>query len=117
MIKRLLSYFKNYKIYAILCPILMLLEVLGDVAMPMFMAKIVNRVSVDRVFTNTDIYYILKTGGLMVLVALAAMFCGAFSSYLASKASMGAGAELRDDLFTKIQTFSFSNIVLVFDRQ
>ena len=110
MIKRLLSYFKNYKIYAILCPILMLLEVLGDVAMPMFMAKIVNRVSVDRVFTNTDIYYILKTGGLMVLVALAAMFCGAFSSYLASKASMGAGAELRDDLFTKIQTFSFSNI-------
>ncbi len=110
MIKRLLSYFKNYKIYAILCPILMLLEVLGDVAMPMFMAKIVNKVSVDRVFTNTDIYYILKTGGLMVLVALAAMFCGAFSSYLASKASMGAGAELRDDLFTKIQTFSFSNI-------
>ena len=110
MIKRLLSYFKNYKIYAILCPILMLLEVLGDVAMPMFMAKIVNKVSVDRVFTNADIYYILKTGGLMVLVALAAMFCGAFSSYLASKASMGAGAELRDDLFTKIQTFSFSNI-------
>ena len=110
MIKRLLSYFKNYKLPAILCPLLMLLEVLGDVAMPMFMAKIVNRVSADRVFTNTDIYYILKTGGLMVLVALAAMFCGAFSSYLASKASMGAGAELRDDLFTKIQTFSFSNI-------
>lgn len=46
----------------------------------------------------------------MVLVALGAMFCGAFSSFLASTASMGAGAELREDLFKKIQTFSFSNI-------
>ena len=110
MIKRLIAYFKNYKFYAILCPILMLFEVLGDVMMPVLMAQIINRVSPDKAFTNEDIYYVLKMGGVMVIVALAAMFCGAFSSYLASKASMGAGAELREDLFTKIQTFSFSNI-------
>ena len=78
--------------------------------MPVLMAQIINRVSPDKAFTNEDIYYVLKMGGVMVIVALAAMFCGAFSSYLASKASMGAGAELREDLFTKIQTFSFSNI-------
>ena len=110
MIKRLIAYFKNYKFYAILCPVLMLFEVLGDVIMPLLMAQIINRVSPDKAFTNEDIYYVLKMGGVMVIVALAAMFCGAFSSYLASKASMGAGAELREDLFTKIQTFSFSNI-------
>lgn len=110
MIKRLIAYFKNYKFYAILCPVLMLFEVLGDVMMPVLMAQIINRVSPDKAFTNEDIYYVLKMGGVMVIVALAAMFCGAFSSYLASKASMGAGAELREDLFTKIQTFSFSNI-------
>ena len=34
MIKRLAAYFKNYKLPAILCPVLMVLEVLGDVAMP-----------------------------------------------------------------------------------
>ena len=80
MIKRLMSYFKNYKIYAILCPILMLLEVLGDVAMPLFMSKIINRVSNAEKFTDADINFIIKMGVLMVLVALAAMFCGAFSS-------------------------------------
>lgn len=110
MIKRLVSYFHNYKLPAILSPVLMLLEVIGDVAMPVLMAQIINRVTEVEELTNADIQYILKIGGFMVIVALAAMFCGAFSSFLAATASMGAGAELRDDLFTKIQTFSFSNI-------
>ena len=110
MVKRLVAYFHNYKLTAILSPVLMLLEVVGDVAMPVLMAQIINRVTEVEELTNADIEYILKIGGLMVVVALAAMFCGAFSSFLAATASMGAGAELRDDLFTKIQTFSFSNI-------
>ena len=50
MIKRLIAYFKNYKLPAILCPILMFFEVLGDVAMPMLMALIVNRVSDAKEF-------------------------------------------------------------------
>ncbi len=112
MIKRLAAYFKNYKLPAILCPVLMLFEVMGDVAMPWLMAQILNRVDVSRAaeFTTADIYYVLKIGGLMVLVSLIAMFCGAYSSRLAAIASQGAGAELREDLFVKIQKFSFSNI-------
>ncbi len=112
MIKRLMAYFKNYKLPAILCPVLMFFEVLGDVAMPALMALIINRVDVTRSaeFSTADIYYVLKIGGLMVVVALAAMFCGAYSSRLAALASQGAGAELREDLFVKIQKFSFANI-------
>ena len=112
MIKRLAAYFKNYKLPAILCPVLMVLEVLGDVAMPWLMAKILNRVDVSRAaeFNSADIYYVLKIGGLMVVVSLLAMFCGAYSSRLAAIASQGAGAELREDLFVKIQKFSFANI-------
>lgn len=110
MIKRLLAYFKNYRVAAIMSPVLMFFEVLGDVAMPVLMAKIINRISEVKEFTNADIYYILKIGGIMIAVALGAMFCGAFASRMASIASMGAGAELREDLFKKIQTFSFSNI-------
>ena len=112
MIKRLAAYFRNYKLPAILCPVLMVLEVLGDVAMPWLMAKILNRVDVSRAeeFNSADIYYVLKIGGLMVLVSLIAMFCGAYSSRLAAMASQGAGAELREDLFVKIQRFSFANI-------
>ncbi len=80
--------------------------------MPWLMAQILNRVDVSRAaeFTTADIYYVLKIGGLMVLVSLIAMFCGAYSSRLAAIASQGAGAELREDLFVKIQKFSFSNI-------
>ena len=48
MIKRLAAYFKNYKLPAILCPVLMLFEVMGDVAMPWLMAQILNRVDVSR---------------------------------------------------------------------
>ena len=95
MIKRLIAYFKNYKLPAILCPILMFFEVLGDVAMPMLMALIVNRVSDAKEFTNADIYYVLKVGGFMVLVALGAICCGAFNSFLALTACMAAVAELR----------------------
>lgn len=112
MIKRLISYFKNYRLPAILSPVLMFFEVLGDVAMPALMALIINRVDVTRSaeFGMDDIYYVLKIGGLMVAAALIAMFCGAYSSRLAAIASQGAGAELREDLYVKIQTFSFSNI-------
>ena len=97
MIKSLAAYFKNYKLPAILCPVLMLFEVMGDVAMPWLMAQLLNRVDVSRAaeFTTADIYYVLKIGGLMVLVSLIAMFCGAYSSRLAAIASQGAGAELR----------------------
>lgn len=111
MIKRLIAYFKNYRLPAILSPVLMFFEVLGDVAMPVLMAKIINYISdTNKTYTTEDIYYILKIGGIMVLVALGAMFCGAFASRMASVAAMGAGAELREDLFKKVQTFSFSNI-------
>lgn len=112
MIQRLAAYFKNYKLPAILCPVLMFFEVLGDVAMPWLMAKIINTVDVSHAaeFSAADIYYVLKIGGLMVTVSLFAMFCGAYSSRLAAIASQGAGAELREALFVKIQKFSFANI-------
>ncbi len=112
MVKRLLAYFRNYKVYAILCPVMMLLEVVCDVFMPLMMAKIVNRINAGSALGlgGADVEYILKIGGLMVLLALFALFCGAYSNRLAAVASMGAGAEMREALFTKIQTFSFSDL-------
>ena len=109
MLKRLFSYYKNYKIYAILSPIMMLCEVIADVAIPMLMGLILNCVSKDSL-SSQDIGYIATVGGAMVLLALFAMFCGGYSNRLAAKASMGAGAELREDLFVKIQSFSFADI-------
>ena len=71
MIKRLFSYYKNYKIYAIMSPVLMLLEVIADVAIPMLMGLILNRVEGDFLTTD-DIKYIVLVGGIMIVLAL---FC------------------------------------------
>ncbi|MBE7067198.1 MAG: ABC transporter ATP-binding protein [Ruminococcaceae bacterium] len=109
MIKRLFSYYKNYKIYAIMSPVLMLLEVIADVAIPMLMGLILNRVQ-SKTLGTEDIKYIILVGCAMVALALFAMFCGAYSNRLAAIASMGAGAELREELFVKIQSFSFADI-------
>ncbi len=109
MIIRLIKYFGKYKIYAIICPILMLVEVLCDVFMPYLAAKIVDKVG-DNVNELQTIKYIVYLGLLMVGLALLALFCGALSSKLAAIASQGAGSEIRYDLFKKIQTFSFSDL-------
>ena len=77
MLVRLIKYFKKYKFYAILCPILMLVEVLCDVLMPYMMALIVNRVSdsvrANTSFTNDDTRYIITIGAIMILLALIAL--------------------------------------------
>ena len=60
---------KKYIVFAILSPIFMILEVLGDVIIPYLMSGIV-----DVVIVNQDIDYIVKTGIIMILAALFAMF-------------------------------------------
>ena len=105
MLSKLIPYFRKYKVPAIICPLLMLLEVVGDVMMPLLMSRIV-----DVGIAGRDILYIAQTGLLMIGLALIALFCGSTSSYLSALAAQGAGAELRMSLFDKIQNFSFSNL-------
>jgi ATP-binding cassette subfamily B protein len=105
MLKKLISYFRKFETPAILCLILVFIEVVADIIMPYLMAMIV-----DVGIKEKNILYISKTGLLMIGLAIVALSCGAYSSRLAAIASQGAGAELRGDLFSKIQTFSFSNM-------
>ncbi len=105
MLKTLLPYLRNYKLAAILCPILMLFEVFGDILMPLLMAHII-----DKGISQKDMHTIIYTGVGMILLALFALACGAYASRLAAVASIGAGAEIRNDLFQKIQSFSFANL-------
>ncbi len=105
MIKKLLPYLSKYKIYAILCPLAIIGEVLLEIRIPFLMSKIV-----DNGIPTKDIAYVLKTGGLMVVMALFSLLFGVLGSKLGAAASMGLGSELRKGLFNKIQEFSFSNI-------
>ncbi len=103
--KKFLKYAKPYTPYFIIGPLLMLSEVVGDVALPYLVSLIINNgVSAG----NTG--FIIGIGALMALVAILIMGGGVGGSYFATKASVSFAADLRQDVFNKVQTFSFKNI-------
>lgn len=103
--KQLLPLIKKYMVFAILSPLFMILEVLGDVIIPYLMAKIV-----DVGIANQDIDYIVRIGMMMIGVALIAMTLGVASSFFGSSAGYGFAAEIRQNVFEKVQSFSFANL-------
>lgn len=92
--------------YFILGPIFMIVEVLGEVFMPKLMSMIINA----GVEGGAGSGYIITKGILMVGVALLMMLGGVLGAYFAVKASVNFAADLRKDLFAKVQEFSFANI-------
>ena len=103
--KRYSKYITPYLSAFILGPILMIVEVLGEVIMPKLMAGII-----DNGVANRDYAYIWGHGALMVLVALLMMAGGVGGAYFAAKACVSFSSDLRKDVFDKIQTMSFSNL-------
>ncbi|MGN0543963.1 MAG: ABC transporter ATP-binding protein [Acutalibacteraceae bacterium] len=106
MIKKLLKYIKGYRVYSLLAPLTIIGEVMLEVRIPMLMADIVD-VGING---GAGVDYILSKGLQMVLMALASLLCGALSARFASVAGMGFGANIRAELFGKVQDFSFANI-------
>ena len=105
MIRKLAVYIGKYKKYVFLSPFLVLLDVLAELSMPILMSRIV-----DNGIPNGDLGYIAKIGVIMVLLAVTAIITGIAFMRTASIAGQGFGANLRQALFEKIQTFSFKNI-------
>ena len=103
--KRYWKYIKPYLPAFIIGPLMMIVEVIGEVVLPKLMANIIN-VGV----TNGSAGYITGTGVLMVLVALLMMAGGVGGAYFGAKAAVSFAADLRKDAFDKVQTFSFANL-------
>ncbi len=104
MFKKLGPCLKGYGKYALLAPITIIFEVLLEIQIPLYMSKII-----DVGIANRDVPYIAKLGGMMVLMALLSLVCGALSARFAAKGAMGFGKGIRGKLFNKIQSFSFAN--------
>jgi len=96
---------KKYIFFAVLCPILMILEVLADIYIPYLMSRIV-----DIGIVNQDIGYIVQLGLIMVVAALLAMVFGILSSHFGARAGYGFASGIRDEVFEKVQGFSFANL-------
>ena len=105
MIKKLSAYVGEYKRWMILAPMLVILEVMCEIAMPRLMASIV-----DVGIANSDMRYILRQGGIMLILAGFGIVCGIVSAKASSVAGQGFGANLRNAMFQKIQDFSFADI-------
>lgn len=103
--KRYKKYVLPYWKYFVLGPILMIVEVIGEVFLPALMAKIINVGA-----ANHDVPYILMIGGVMILAAFVMMAGGIGGNYFAVKAAVSFAADLRRDVFERVQEFSFSNI-------
>ena len=99
------KYVKPYWRYFVLGPLCMIVEVLGEVLMPLWYSRILN-IGVER----HDPGFIILTCGLMVLTALLMMAGGVGGAWFGSKAAVNFAADLRQDVYEKIQQFSFANI-------
>lgn len=103
-ILRMFSYSGEYRKYAILTPLFVLLECFLDILIPFLMARII-----DVGIAQRDMDYIVRTGLLMILCAVVSMVFGTIAARFAVIGSSGFAMNLRRIVFDKVQDFSFKN--------
>ncbi len=105
MLKLFLTHLEGYKKVAARSPVVMFLETICQLLLPLVMADIV-----DVAIPSGDVSLIFQYGARMLLLAACAILLGVLGARYATFASQGFGANLRQALFDKIQTFSFADI-------
>ena len=102
---KLAKFLKPYWKWAILAPLLMILEVAMDLMQPRMIQRIV-----DEGIAQLDMSVVANTGLLMVGLALVGAVGGLGCTVFATMTAQGFGADLRHALFGKVQSFSFGNL-------
>ena len=105
MLKTLLAQIKEYKLPSILTPICMIGEVICEMIIPVLMGRIV-----DIGIGGSDMDYIVRTGMIMVAVAILGLIFGILGGVFGAKAATGFAKNLRKAMYDNIQTFSFASI-------
>ncbi len=99
------KYIKKYWKGFLLAIFFLTLEAAADLMMPTLLADII-----DRGIANRDMDYVLRIGGLMLLITAGGAIAASLRNVLAVYVSQQFGAELRGDLFRKIQSLSFAGL-------
>lgn len=105
MFKTFFPYFGQYKKYAILTPILVIIEVFMNIAIPYLMSLLI-----DRGILGYSKDQILKIGIILIIATLISLFSGITSGITATRASSGLAKNLRFNMFKNICNFSFRNL-------
>ncbi len=103
--KKLLVFLKDYKKETVLAPLFKMLEAGFELFVPLVMAAVI-----DRGIAQADIHYVLKMGGVLVMLGLIGLTCSITAQYFAAKAAVGFSAKLKHSLFAHIQELSFSEM-------
>lgn len=104
-VRQVATYLKPYRRDAIIAPLLMVLEVMMDLALPFLMERII-----DVGIGGHNLPVVLNTGLLMIVCALFGAFGGIGCTVFAVRASMNYGADVRSAVYRKIQSLSFGNL-------
>ncbi|MBR5798185.1 MAG: ABC transporter ATP-binding protein [Clostridia bacterium] len=107
MFKKFLASVREFKTPSILTLIFIIAEVVIEVFIPFITADLVNYIQETEVLEMT---VIMRYGLLLVVMAMLSLTCGGVAAYTCAKASSGFSRNLRQDVFDRIQTFSFENI-------
>ena len=102
---KLRRFLKDYKKECIIGPLCKLFEAILELFVPMVMADII-----DVGVKNSDGGYVLKMGGVMVLLGVVGLMSALVCQYLASKASQGVGTKIRRELFAHINSLSHAEL-------
>lgn len=105
MIRKLVGSLREYKNVTLMTLLLMVGEVFFEVLIPFITADMVNDIKAGAPMSG-----VLKTGLLLLAMALLSLTCGGLGGLTCAKASSGFGKNLRRDIFTRVQSFSFENI-------
>lgn len=104
-IKQLAKSVRQYKLPVVLTLILIVCEAIIETTIPFITADLLNQIKEGAASEE-----ILKTGLIMVGMAIVSLACGGIAGFTCAKASSGFSKNLRHDIYEKIQTYSFSNI-------
>ncbi|MBG9564710.1 ABC transporter ATP-binding protein [Brevibacillus agri] len=99
------KYIKKYGVLASISMIFLMVEALCDLLQPTIMSRII-----DIGVAQRDMDYVLKTGGLMLLITALGAVAASMRNVLATYVSQNFGAQLRSDLFSKVQSLSFDSL-------
>lgn len=105
MIKTLIKSLREFKTASLLSLLLMVGEVFFEVLIPFNTADMVNGIKAGEPMAD-----VVKTGVMLLFMALASLTCGGLGAFTSAKASAGFARNLRRDIFTRVQGFSFENI-------
>lgn len=105
MIRRLAGCVREFKRPAVLTFLFIVLEAVIECFIPFITANLLNALK-----DGAELSLVFRFGGLLVAMAILSLCCGGIAGYTSAKASAGFARNLRHDVFSRVQTFSFDNI-------